>query len=81
MPTTDDHKFQAFPRDTSASLDATGNQTTHSDALGNLEHSAPAGSELAVLAPMTNFVPPLEGEAAMLTNILGNAFVELIERD
>jgi hypothetical protein len=81
MPNTNDHTFQDTSQDTSAPADASCDQTTHSDELDTINCSAQTGSELIILAPMPNFVPPLEGEAAMLNDLLGDAFFALIKRN
>lgn len=48
------------------------------------EPTPPAGGEnmtrlVRVLAPAPEFLPPLDGEAAMLIQLLGHAFTDLIE--
>ena len=34
---------------------------------------------IRILAPAPDFLPPLEGESAMLIHLLGQAFTDLIE--
>jgi hypothetical protein len=43
--------------------------------------TAPEGAAqpMRVLAPAPDFLPPLEGESAMLLHLLGQAFTDLIE--
>ncbi len=40
----------------------------------------PTASLVRVLAPTPDFLPPLEGESAMLLHVLGQAFTDLMER-
>jgi hypothetical protein len=41
--------------------------------------SGPITRLVRVSAPAPDFVPPLEGESAMLLHLLGQAFTDLIE--
>lgn len=81
MSNTEDHNSPEQMPITSTASSVPCDQSADSGASANLSHSGTVDQGLLVFAPMPDFVPPLEGEADMLLQLLGDVFTKLIRGD